>query len=506
MGNIDAGQLGKLIEEKIKHYRKKIQTAKVGTVIEVGDGIARIYGLDDAMAGELILFPNNVYGIVLNLEEDLVGAAIFGGNDAVREADEVRLTGEVSQIPVGDALLGRVINALGQPIDGKGKIETGKSRPLENVAPAVVQRQPVKEPLQTGLKAVDSMVPIGRGQRELIIGDRKTGKTSICIDTILNQKDSGVVCIYVAVGQKQSNVSHIIDILKRHNALSYTIIVAACASEPAALQYLAPYAGCAIGEEFRDIGRHAIVIYDDLTQHAKCYRQLSLLLRRPPGREAYPGDIFYIHSRLLERAAKLSDELGGGSLTALPIVETQAGDISGYIATNLISITDGQIYLECEAFNRGIRPAINVGLSVSRVGGNAQVKAMKAVAGRLRIDLAQYREKESFAQFGTELDKATVEQLERGRRMIELLKQDQQEPMHLEEQIAVIFAGTGGFLDELPVEDIRRFEEEFLSFLRKESSVLLEEIRQKKEMKISLKEKLEEAVKKFKGKFIVSTK
>lgn len=504
MGNINAGQLGKLIEEKIKQYHKKIETAKVGTVIEVGDGIARIYGLDDAMAGELLLFPNNVYGMVLNLEEDLIGAAIFGANDAVKEGDEVKLTGEVTQIPVGDALIGRVINALGQPIDGKGKIETTKKRPVESGAPGVVQRQPVKEPLQTGLKAVDSMVPIGRGQRELIIGDRKTGKTTICIDTVLNQKDTGVVCIYVAIGQKQSTVSHIIEVLKRHQALSYTIIVAACASEPAALQYLAPYAGCAIGEEFRNAGRHALIIYDDLTQHAKCYRQLSLLLRRPSGREAYPGDIFYIHSRLLERAAKLSDEMGAGSLTALPIVETQAGDISGYIATNLISITDGQIYLEADAFNRGIRPSINVGLSVSRVGGNAQVKAMKQVAGRLRIDLAQYREKESFAQFGTELDKATVEQLERGRRMIELLKQGQQEPMALEEQIVVIFAGTGGFLDELPVEDIKRFEEEFLSFLKKEKSGLLEEIKDKKEIKISLREKLEEAVKEFKGKFITS--
>lgn len=504
MGNIDTGQLGKLIEEKIKQYHKKIETAKVGTVIEVGDGIARIYGLDDAMAGEQLLFPHNVYGMVLNLEEDLIGAAIFGANDAVKEGDEVKLTGEVTQIPVGEALIGRVINALGQPIDGKGKIETEKKRPVESGAPGVVQRQPVKEPLQTGLKAVDSMVPIGRGQRELIIGDRKTGKTTICVDTILNQKDTGVVCIYVAIGQKQSTVSHIIEILKRHQALSYTIIVAACASDPAALQYLAPYAGCAIGEEFRNTGRHALIIYDDLTQHAKCYRQLSLLLRRPPGREAYPGDIFYIHSRLLERAAKLSDEMGAGSLTALPIVETQAGDISGYIATNLISITDGQIYLESDGFNRGIRPAINVGLSVSRVGGNAQVKAMKQVAGSLRIDLAQYREKESFAQFGTELDKATVEQLERGRRMIELLKQDQQEPMALEEQIAVIFAGTGGFLDELPVGDIKRFEEEFLSFLKKEKNVLLEEIKQKKEIKISLREKLEEAIKKFKAKFITS--
>ncbi|MFH1856933.1 MAG: F0F1 ATP synthase subunit alpha [Candidatus Omnitrophota bacterium] len=502
MKKIDTGHLEKIIEEKIKKYRTKIETAKVGTVIETGDGIARIYGLDDAMAGELILFPNNVYGMVLNLEEDLVGAAIFGSDEVIKEGDEVRLTGEVTKVPVGKELIGRVINAIGEPLDGKGKIETKKTRPVENIAPGVVERQPVKEPLQTGIKAIDSMIPIGRGQRELIVGDRKTGKTTVCIDTILNQKDKNVICIYVAIGQKQSTVSQIIDTFKREGAMSYTIVITASASDPAPLQYIAPYAGCAIAEEIRDNGGHALIVYDDLSKHAQCYRQLSLLLRRPPGREAYPGDIFYIHSKLLERAAKYSDEKGGGSLTALPIVETQAGDISTYIPTNLISITDGQIYLESDAFNKGIRPAINVGLSVSRVGGNAQIKAMKQVAGRLRMDLAQYREKESFAQFGTELDKATIEQLERGRRMIEVLKQDQQSPMPVEEQIAIIFAGVNGFLDDVPIEDINRFESEFISFLRKENTALLKKIKDEKAISEALKQDLTNIVQEFKKKFI----
>lgn len=502
MKKIDMRQLGFLIKEKIEKYQKTVISAKVGTVIEVGDGIVSIYGLDEVMAGELLAFPNDIYGMVLNLEEDLVGAALFGSDNAVKEGDEVRLTSEVAKVPVGEELLGRVVNALGDPLDGKGEIKTKKRRPIENPAPGVVQRQPVKEPLKTGLKAVDSMIPIGRGQRELIIGDRQTGKTAICIDTILNQKNSGVICIYVAIGQKQSTISQIIETLKRHEAMSYTLVVAASASDPATLQYIAPYAGCAMAEEFRDNGRHALIIYDDLSKHANCYRQLSLLLRRPPGREAYPGDIFYIHSRLLERACKYNDEMGAGSLTALPVVETQAGDISAYIPTNLISITDGQIYLEADLFNKGVRPAINVGLSVSRVGGYAQVKAMKQVAGRLRLDLAQYREKESFAQFGTELDKPTLKQLERGHRMVELLKQDRLSPMTAAEQIAVIFAGVNGLLDDIAVSDIRRFEEEFLSFLQKEKKVLLEEIETKKEISPSLNNNLIEVIQEFKKKFI----
>jgi F-type H+-transporting ATPase subunit alpha len=504
VNKLDTSQLSNLIKEKIKKYQRKIQTAKIGTVIEVGDGIARIYGLDEAMAGELLLFPHNIYGMVLNLEEDLVGAALFGPDESIREGDEVRLTGEVTKVPVGEELIGRVVNSLGHPLDGKGKIETKKTRPIESLAPGVIQRQPVKEPLQTGIKAVDSMIPIGRGQRELIIGDRQTGKTAICIDTILNQKNSDCICIYVAIGQKQSTIAQIIETLKRYEALSYTIIVVASASDPAPLQFIAPYAGCAIGEEFRDKGKHALVIYDDLSKHAQCYRQLSLLLRRPPGREAYPGDIFYIHSRLLERACKYNEQMGSGSLTALPIVETQAGDISAYIPTNLISITDGQIYLETDLFNKGMRPAINVGLSVSRVGGNAQIKAMKQVAGRLRLDLAQYREKESFAQFGTELDETTIKQLERGRRMVEVLKQDQYKPFEVSEQIAIIFAGVNGLLDDIPIRDIRRFEEEFLSFLRKEKDNLLKEIEDKKEFDSFLKEKLTRSIREFKEKFIVS--
>jgi len=506
VGKIDTSQLSDLIKEKINRYQKKIQTVKVGTVIEVGDGIARIYGLDHAMASELLLFPNNIYWMVLNLEEDLVGAALFGPDEEIKEGDEVKSTGEVIKVPVGDALIGRVVDGLGRPLDGKGKIDAKKSRPVEISAPGVVQRQPVKEPLQTGLKAVDSMIPIGRGQRELIIGDRQTGKTAIGIDAILNQKNTDVICIYVAIGQKQSTVAQLVETLKRHGALSYTIVVNASASNPAPLQYIAPYSGCAMGEEFRDNGKHALIVYDDLSKHAKCYRQLSLLLRRPPGREAYPGDIFYIHSRLLERACKYSDKKGAGSLTALPIVETQAGDISAYIPTNLISITDGQIYLEADLFNKGVKPAINVGLSVSRVGGNAQIKAMKQVAGRLRLDMAQYREKEAFAQFGTELDKATVQQLERGHRMIEILKQPQYEPFDVSEQVAIIFAGVEGFLDELPLKDIKRFEEEFLSFLRKEKKQLLKDINEKKDLGAPLKKDMEEAVKTFKEKFIVSKK
>ena len=501
---MSTSQLSDLIKEKIKKYQNKIQTARIGTVIEVGDGIARIYGLDEAMASELLLFPNNIYGMVLNLEQDLVGAALFGSSQSIKEGDEVKLTGEIIKVPVGEELIGRVVDGLGYPLDGKGKIETKKTRPIEMPAPGVVERQPVKEPLQTGLKAIDSMIPIGRGQRELIIGDRQTGKTAICIDTILNQKNTGVICIYVAIGQKQSTIAQLIETLKRYDALSYTIVVVASASKPAPLQYIAPYGGCAMGEEFRDNGKHALIIYDDLSKHAKCYRQLSLLLRRPPGREAYPGDIFYIHARLLERACKYSEQKGGGSLTALPIIETQAGDISAYIPTNLISITDGQIYLQTALFNKGVKPAVNVGLSVSRVGGSAQIKAMKQVAGRLRLELAQYREKEAFAQFGTELDKTTIQQLGRGSRMIELLKQPLYQPLAINEQVAVLFAGVNGFLDDIPLEDIKRFEEEFLSFLRKQKKGLLKKIEDKKEIDDSLKEELTKTIKEFKKKFIIS--
>lgn len=495
-------EITEILKKQIKSFKKKIDTAEVGTCIEVGDGIARVYGLDNAMAGELLLFPNNIYGMVLNLEEDTVGACIFGEDRFIKEGDEVRLTKRIAEVGVGKALLGRVVDALGQPIDGKGPVKTEANVPVEKIAPGVVKRQPVKEPLDTGIKAIDAMIPIGRGQRELIIGDRQTGKTAIAVDTIINQKGKNVICVYVAIGQKNSQVASIVDKLTRYGAMDYTVIVSATASEPAPLQYLAPYSGCAIGEYFRDKGGHALIIYDDLTKHAKSYRELSLLLRRPPGREAYPGDIFYCHSKLLERACKYSEEEGGGSLTALPIIETQAGDVTTYIPTNVISITDGQIYLETDLFHKGIRPAINVGLSVSRVGGNAQTKAMKQIAGSLRLDLAQYREMESFTQFGTELDKATINQLERGKRLVELLKQGQNEPMQLAEEIIVIYAGISGYTDDIDITSIRQFEKELLRFMKEKHPKIPDEIEHKKYLSDDLRAKIDEALAEFKGKFV----
>lgn len=499
---IESIQISSVIRKQIEDFKKRVDISHVGTVVGVGDGIVKIYGLEDAMASELLVFPNDIYGMVLNLEEEMTGAALFSSDELIKEGDEVKLTGEVARVAVGEELIGRVVNGIGHPIDGKGEIKTSESRAIDVLAPNVVDRQPVKEPLQTGIKAIDSMIPIGRGQRELIIGDRKTGKTALAIDTVLNQKGKGVICIYVAIGQKNSSVASVIKVLKDAGALDYSIVVNASASDAAPLQYIAPYTGCAIGEYFRDIGKHVLVIYDDLTKHAASYRQLSLLLRRPPGREAYPGDIFYAHSRLLERAAKLSDELGGGSLTALPIIETQAGDITTYIPTNVISITDGQIYLESSLFYQGIRPAINVGLSVSRVGGQAQIKAMKQVAGNLRLNLAQYREMEAFAQFGTELDKATLLQLERGRRLVEVLKQAQYVPMDISQQIAILFCGVEGFLDNINVADIVRFEKEFISFMNREKMEILQDISQKKELSDDLRARIETAIEKFKSMFI----
>ena len=495
---IRASEVSKIIEDKIKKYKKELDLSETGIVTYIGDGIARVYGLENCMAGEMLEFPNGIIGIALNLEVDSVGVAIFGEDRYVKEGDEVRRTGRIFEVPVGEAVVGRVVDPLGNPLDGKGPIEAKEFRKIEEKAPGIVYRQPVKEPLQTGIKAIDAMIPIGRGQRELIIGDRQTGKTAIAIDTIINQRDTDVVCIYVAIGQKRSTVAQVIDKLRQYGAMEYTTVVAATASDPAPLQYIAPYAGCAMGEYFRDSGRHALVIYDDLSKHAVAYRQLSLLLRRPPGREAYPGDVFYLHSRLLERAAKMSDEKGGGSLTALPIVETQAGDVSAYIPTNVISITDGQIYLESDLFYAGIRPAINVGISVSRVGGNAQIKAMKQVAGHLRLFLAQYRELAAFAQFGSDLDKATLEQLRRGERLVELLKQDQYEPLPVEKQIVAIYAGVNGHLDEYPVAAIRRFEKEFYKFMDERYPDILRDIKEKKEIDDDLKDRIERAIKEFK--------
>src|SRR5579884_769111 len=465
MAQIKADEITKLIREQIENYESKIAVDEVGTVITLGDGIARVHGLDKVMAGELIEFPHNVAGIAMNLEEDQVGAVLLGDYTEIKEGDEVKRTGRIMSVPVGDAMIGRVVNSLGQPIDDKGPIATTEFIPLERLAPGVIDRQPVREPMATGLKAIDSMIPIGRGQRELIIGDRQTGKTAIAIDTIINNKGGDLICIYCAIGQKRSSIAQVVKILSDYGAMDYTVVVAASASEPAPMQYIAPYAACAMGEYFRDTKRHALVIYDDLSKHAASYREISLLLRRPPGREAYPGDVFYLHSRLLERAAKLSDKLGGGSLTALPIIETQAGDVSAYIPTNVISITDGQIYLASDLFYSGIRPAINVGLSVSRVGGSAQIKTMKQVAGTLRLDLAQYREMAAFAQFGSELDKATQAQLARGARMVELLKQGQYRPMSVADQVISIFAGVNGFLDDVPVNKIRQFEEDLLHYV-----------------------------------------
>ncbi|MEE8417597.1 MAG: F0F1 ATP synthase subunit alpha, partial [candidate division Zixibacteria bacterium] len=471
------------------------------TVLQIGDGIARIWGLEDAMQSELLKFPNDIIGLVLNLEKDSVSAVIFGEDTQIKEGDTVKKTGAVARVPVGEALVGRVVNSLGQPLDGKGPIVTDQYRPIEGGAPNVVSRQPVNEPVQTGLKAVDSMIPIGRGQRELIIGDRQTGKTALALDAIINQRDSDIFCIYVAIGQKSSTVAQVIETFKKHGAMEYTTVVVAGANEPAPLQYIAPYAGCAIGEEFLYTGRHSLCVYDDLSKHAQAYRQLSLLVRRPPGREAYPGDIFYLHSRLLERAAKLSDEKGGGSLTALPIIETQAGDVAAYIPTNVISITDGQIYLEPDLFYSGVRPAINVGISVSRVGGKAQVKAMRKVAGRLRLDLAQYRELAAFAQFGSDLDETTQRQLTRGERTVEILKQNQYVPMPLERQVAIIWVAVNGYLDELPNEACKKFEEEFFAYLQKDYPDILHDISTKKELDENTEEKLKKAVLKFREGF-----
>ena len=498
---INAGEISEIIKKEIEGFEKDIELKEVGTVISSGDGIARIYGLEKAMAGELLEFPNDVIGMVLNLEEDSVGAVLFGDNILVKEGDEVKRTGKVAETPVGEELIGRVVDALGKPIDGKGPIKTSQSGLIERMAPGVIDRKSVHEPMQTGLKAVDSMIPIGRGQRELIIGDRQTGKTALAIDTIINQKGLDVKCIYVAIGQKRSTVAQVHKRLEESGAMEYTTIVSATASEPAPLLYLAPFTGCAIGEYFRDKGQHALIIYDDLSKQAAAYRQLSLLLRRPPGREAYPGDVFYLHSRLLERAAKLSDEKGAGSLTALPIIETQAGDVSAYIPTNVISITDGQIYLETDLFYSGVRPAINVGLSVSRVGGAAQIKAMKQVAGNLRIQLAQYRELAAFSQFGSDLDAATQAQLSRGVRMVEMLKQGQYVPMPVEQQVIVVYCGTTGLLDSIPVERIKEFEVGFLSFFESKHPEILDGIRTKQKMDDAMEKEIKTAFEDFKSRF-----
>lgn len=494
-------EITSILTKELESYKNEVEEVGVGTILSVGDGIARIYGLQDVMVGELLEFPGDVHGVALNLEEDNVGAVILGVDTHIKEGDTVKRSGKIIQIPVGEAMVGRVVNALGQPIDDKGPISTSEFALLETNAPGVVARQPVKEPLQTGSKAIDAMIPIGRGQRELIIGDRQTGKTTIAIDTILNQKDTDVFCIYVAIGQKASTIANVARTLNEHGAMAYTTIVAAAASEPAALQYISPYTGCCIGEWFRDNGKHALIIYDDLSKQAVAYRQVSLLLRRPPGREAYPGDIFYLHSRLLERAAKLSDAHGGGSLTALPIIETQAGDVSAYIPTNVISITDGQIFLETDLFNSGVRPAVNVGISVSRVGGNAQTKAMKSVAGRLKLELAQFREVQAFSQFASDLDKATQAQLARGLRIVEILKQPPYEPVPLEKQVVAIYAATNGYLDDLPVGSIKKFEAELISYLVEKYPDVLETIAREKTVSDSTGATLKSAVSAFKQQF-----
>jgi len=498
---IKAEEISKIIRDQIGNFNVNVDVAEVGTVISVGDGIARIHGVERAMAGEMLEFPNGLFGIALNLEEESVGAVLLGRSTEIKEGDQVKRTGRIISVPVGDAMLGRVVNSLGQPIDGKGPIATQTYLPIERIAPGVVERQPVKEPLQTGLKAIDGMVPIGRGQRELIIGDRQTGKTAVAVDAIINQKGLGVVCIYNAIGQKQSTIAQVVRTLEEAGAMEYTIVVAAGASDPAPMLYISPYSACTIGEFFRDSGRHALVVYDDLSKHAQAYREISLLLRRPPGREAYPGDVFYLHSRLLERAAKMNKDLGGGSLTALPIIETQAGDLSAYIPTNVISITDGQIFLEADLFNQGFRPAINVGNSVSRVGGSAQIKAMRSVAGTLRLDLAQYRELAAFAQFGSDLDPATQKQLNRGRRLTEILKQPQYKPLPVEKQVAIIFAATNGYLDSVAVEKVKAYEEELYRFLDSQRPEILTAIRDKKvlddETKGAVKAALDEFGKQF---------
>ena len=497
MAEIRAAEISEIIRKEIQDYDRKVEVAETGTVLSVGDGIAKVYGLEKCMAMELLEFPGGLYGMALNLEEDNVGVAIFGEVTHIKEGDLVKRTGRIAEVPVGEAVIGRVVSPLGLPLDGKGPIAMKETRRIEIKAPGIVWREPVKEPLQTGLKAIDSMIPIGRGQRELIIGDRQTGKTALALDTIINQKGQGVYCFYVAIGQKQSTVARVVDKLTQMGAMEYTTVVSSTASEPAPLQFIAPYAGCTMGEYFRDSGRHALCIYDDLSKHAQAYRQLSLLLRRPPGREAYPGDVFYLHSRLLERAAKMNEKHGGGSLTALPVIETQAGDVSAYIPTNVISITDGQIFLETDLFYAGVRPAVNVGISVSRVGGNAQIKAMKQVAGSLRLDLAQFREMQAFAQFGSDLDKATLNQLNRGIRLVEILKQPQYQPMPVEKQILIIYAGTRGFLDPLPVEALARFEKDLLQYAENKHPEYLKEIKDKKKIEEGLEKKLDAMFEEF---------
>jgi F-type H+-transporting ATPase subunit alpha len=494
-------EVSSVIAQEIDKYEGRLEMESVGTVLQVGDGIARVWGLEDAMMSELVTFPGDITGMILNLEEDNVGCAIFGSDWKIKEGDTVRRTGRVASVPVGEALVGRVVNPIGEPLDGGGPVVTDNFRPLEGHAPSVIQRQPVKEPVQTGLKAIDSMIPIGRGQRELIIGDRQTGKTAIAIDTIINQKNTDVYCIYVAIGQKSSTVAQVVETLRKHGAMDYTTVIVATATDPAPMQFIAPYAGAAMGEEFLHSKRHVVCIYDDLSKHAQAYRQLALLLRRPPGREAFPGDVFYLHSRLLERAAKLNDELGGGSLTALPIIETQAGDVTAYIPTNVISITDGQIFLEGDLFYAGVRPAINVGISVSRVGGNAQTKAMKKIAGSLRLDLAQYRELAAFAQFGSDLDESTRKQLTRGERMVELLKQGQYVPIPVEDQVMAIWAGTKGYLDSLPIDAVGEFERQFIEFMHKDYPDVGHDIKTKGLMTDEIDAKLKEACTKFKEGF-----
>jgi F-type H+-transporting ATPase subunit alpha len=504
MANIKADEITKILREQIENYQQTVTVDEVGSVISVGDGIARVHGLDRCMSGEMLEFPHGVFGIALNLEEDQVGTVLLGDYTQIREGDTVKRTNRIMSVPVGEAMVGRVVDPLGQPLDGKGPVQTEHRNPLERIAPGVVDRQPVREPVQTGIKAIDSMIPIGRGQRELIIGDRQTGKTAIILDTILNQKGGDMICIYCAIGQKRSTVAQVVKTLTDHGAMDYSIVVAATASEPATMQYIAPFAAAAMGEYFRDSKRHALLIYDDLSKHAASYREISLLLRRPPGREAYPGDVFYLHSRLLERAAKLSDKNGGGSLTALPIIETQAGDVSAYIPTNVISITDGQIYLETDLFNQGVRPAVNVGLSVSRVGGSAQIKAMRQVAGTLKLELAQYRELAAFAAFGSDLDKATQSQLNRGQRLVELLKQNQFSPLPFSKQILIIFAGTGGFLDDLPVAQVREFEAALYKYVDSTNPGLLRTIMEKKVLDDGLKAQLQAVIKEAKQQFVAS--
>jgi F-type H+/Na+-transporting ATPase subunit alpha len=502
MAQIRADEISRVLREEIENYERAVDVAETGSVISVGDGIARVYGLENVMSGELIEFKGGISGIALNLEEDQVGAVLLGEYSGIKEGDEVRRTGRIMSVPVGEGMIGRVVDALGLPIDGKGPIEAKAYNPIERQAPGVVDRQPVKEPLQTGIKAIDASIPIGRGQRELIIGDRQTGKTTVALDTIINQKGGDVICIYVAIGQKRSTVAQVVKTLENYGAMEYTVVVAATASDPAPMQYIAPYAACAIGEYFRDSNRHALCIYDDLSKHAAAYREISLLLRRPPGREAFPGDVFYLHSRLLERAAKLSNEKGGGSLTALPFIETQAGDVSAYIPTNVISITDGQIYLLTDLFNSNVRPAIDVGISVSRVGGNAQIRAMRQVAGGLRLSLAQYRNLAAFAQMGSELDKASTQQLTRGSRMVEILKQGQYSPVPVEKQVLIIYAGTNGDLDDLPLDQCRAFETELYRFVENAHPAILPAIREKKILDDELKNQMNAALKEFKPRFV----